>query len=57
MKPAPKVTDVVKVDKFVDNHFTKVPTIVTPIVLIDKTNIDATVIKDGFHKKEDVYKK
>lgn len=55
--PNKKVTDVVKVDKFVDNHFTKVPTIVTPIVLIDKTNIDATVIKDGFHKKEDVYKK
>lgn len=55
--PNKKVTDVVKVDKFINNNFTKVPTIVTPIVLIDKTNIDATVIKDGFHKKEDVYKK
>jgi len=24
---------------------------------VDKTNIDETVIKDGFQKKEDVYKK
>lgn len=55
--PTKKVVDVIKFDKKVNNNFTDVPTIVTPIVLVTKDNVDATVIKDGFHKKEDVYKK
>ena len=55
--PNKKVTDVIKFDKKVNDKFTDVPVIVTPIVLVTKSNIDATVIKDGFHKKEDVYKK
>ena len=55
--PNKKVTEVIKFDKKVNNKFTDVPVIVTPIVLVTKSNVDATVIKDGFHKKEDVYKK
>jgi D-xylose transport system substrate-binding protein len=34
-----------------------VPSILLPTVEVDKDNLDATVIADGFQKKEDVYKK
>jgi D-xylose transport system substrate-binding protein len=34
-----------------------VPTIVTPVVLVDKANLDSTIIADGFYTKDQVYKK
>lgn len=34
-----------------------VPSILLPTVQVDKSNLDSTVIADGFQKKEDVYKK
>ncbi len=57
--PKKKLTDIkgLTIDKNINNGFTDVPTIVTEIVLLTKDNIDETVIKDGFHKKENVYKK
>jgi D-xylose transport system substrate-binding protein len=33
-----------------------VPSILLDPIAVDKSNIDSTVIADGFHKKEDVYK-
>lgn len=52
---APK--DVVKVDRMINNGKVDVPTIVTPIVLVDKKNIDSTIIAEGFYTKEQVYGK
>ncbi|MEO6590027.1 MAG: D-xylose ABC transporter substrate-binding protein [Pyrinomonadaceae bacterium] len=40
----------------VNNGKIDVPSILLEPVTVDKTNLDETVIKDGFQKKEDVYK-
>ena len=52
---APK--DVLKVDKMINNGAVDVPTIVTPVALVDKANLDSTIIAEGFYTKEQVYKK
>jgi D-xylose transport system substrate-binding protein len=41
----------------VNNGKIDVPSILLPTLQVDKDNLDATVIADGFQKKEDVYKK
>ena len=46
---------VVTVDKVLNNGFADVPTIVTPIVLVNKGNIDDTIIKSNFYTKAQVY--
>jgi D-xylose transport system substrate-binding protein len=38
----------------VENGFKKVPSILEDVVSVDKANIQATVVKDGFHKAEDL---
>ncbi|WEK55548.1 MAG: D-xylose ABC transporter substrate-binding protein [Candidatus Cohnella colombiensis] len=43
-------------DKKVNNGKIDVPSILLDPIAVDKSNIDATVIADGFHSKEDVYK-
>lgn len=40
----------------INNGKKDVPSILIAPVLVDKTNMDATVIKDNFHAKQDVYK-
>jgi D-xylose transport system substrate-binding protein len=42
--------------KPVNNGKKDVPSILLDTIKVDKDNIDATVIKDGYHKREDVYK-
>ena len=39
----------------VDNGFTKVPTVVTPVVPITKDNIDSTLIAEKVFSREEVY--
>lgn len=39
----------------IDNGFTKVPTVVTPVVSITKANIDATLIAEKVFTREQVY--
>jgi D-xylose transport system substrate-binding protein len=39
------------------NGFKDVPSILLLPIQVDKSNLDATVIADGYHKKADVYKK
>ena len=51
-KGAPITGDLRKVN----NGKIEVPSLLLKPVEVDKANIDATLIKDGFHKKEDVYK-
>jgi D-xylose transport system substrate-binding protein len=40
----------------VNNGRKDVPSILLDSIAVDKANLDATVIKDGYHKREDVYK-
>lgn len=39
----------------INNGKIDVPSILYPAITVDKTNLDATIIKDGYHKREDVY--
>lgn len=38
-----------------DNGFTKVPTLITPVVLITRENIDSTLIAEKIYTREQVY--
>lgn len=51
-KPA---AEVVKADRMVNNGQVDVPTIVTPVVLVTKDNVDSTVVEGGFYTKEQVH--
>ncbi|MEX2414526.1 MAG: D-xylose ABC transporter substrate-binding protein [Paenibacillaceae bacterium] len=48
--------ETINTDKVINNGKIDVPSILLDPVAVDKTNIDATLIADGFHTKEDVYK-
>ena len=39
----------------INNGKIDVPSILYDSVAVDKANIDSTVIKDGYHKREDIY--
>src|SRR5262245_10300617 len=39
----------------INNGKKDVPAILLEPVVVDKSNVDATVIKDGYHKREDIY--
>jgi D-xylose transport system substrate-binding protein len=45
----------VKADRMINNGYVDVPTVVTPVVLITKDNLDGTIIAEGFYSKEQVY--
>ncbi len=53
--PEKPVKELVEVDREIDNGSVQVPTIVTPVVLVTKDNIDETIIAEGFYTKEQVY--
>ncbi|RDI39163.1 D-xylose ABC transporter substrate-binding protein [Falsibacillus pallidus] len=44
-------------DKKVNNGKIEVPSVLLSPIAVDKSNIDSTVIADGYHSREDVYKK
>lgn len=48
---------VLKVDKMINNGYTDVPTIVTPVVLVTKDNIMDTVVAGKFYTKKQIYRK
>jgi D-xylose transport system substrate-binding protein len=48
---------ILKVDRTVNNGAVDVPTIVTPVVLVNKSNLDSTVIAEGFYTHQQVYGK
>src|ERR1051326_1700725 len=39
----------------INNGRKDVPAILIPPMSVDKNNVDSTVIKDGYHKREDIY--
>jgi D-xylose transport system substrate-binding protein len=47
----------IKADRVINNGAVDVPTIVTPVILVDKTNLDSTIIAEGFYTRQQVYGK
>lgn len=47
----------IKVDRIINNGAVDVPTLVTPVVLVDRNNIDQTIIAEGFYTHRQVYGK
>jgi D-xylose transport system substrate-binding protein len=45
----------IKVDRMINNGAVDVPTIVTPVVLVDRNNLDQTIIAEGFYTHKQVY--
>ncbi len=48
---------ILKVDRVINNGAVDVPTIVTPVVLVDRKNLDSTIIAEGFYTRQQVYGK
>jgi D-xylose transport system substrate-binding protein len=48
--------EAVKTDGVVNNGKIDVPSIFLEPVMVDRDNLESTVLKDGFHKREDVFK-
>src|ERR1700761_5344426 len=44
-----------KADRVINNGAVDVPTLVTPVMLVDKSNLDTTIIADGFYTHKQVY--
>lgn len=53
--PEKPVPELVQVSRLVNNNFTDVPTIVTPVIRLTRENIATTVIASGFYKHEQVF--
>jgi D-xylose transport system substrate-binding protein len=47
--------DAIKADRMINNGLVDVPTVVTPVVLVTRSNLDDTVIAGGFYTREQVY--
>ena len=45
----------VKTNSTMDNGYKEVPTVALESFVVDKDNIDDTIIKDGYQSKEEVY--
>jgi D-xylose transport system substrate-binding protein len=43
-------------DRKVNNGKIQVPSVLLSPIAVDRFNVDQTIIQDGFHSKEDVYK-
>jgi D-xylose transport system substrate-binding protein len=53
--PGKPAAELIPNARMIDNGFGPIPTIVTPVVLVTKDNIDSTVIAGGHLTKEQVY--
>lgn len=53
--PDKPIKEIIEIDRYVENNQKKVPTVVTPVVVVNKDNIMDTVVADDFHAKEDIY--
>ncbi|ACY19086.1 substrate-binding domain-containing protein [Haliangium ochraceum] len=53
--PDKPVTELVEADRTINNGAVEVPTIVTPVVLVTKDNVEDTVVAGEFYTKEQVF--
>jgi D-xylose transport system substrate-binding protein len=54
--PDKPIDEIVNIDRYVDNGQIEVPTVITPIVVVNKDNIMDTVVAAGFHEATDIFK-
>src|SRR5271167_1724354 len=47
--PDKEAKSLFKIDRTINNGAVDVPTLVTPVVLVDKSNLDSTIIAEGFY--------
>jgi D-xylose transport system substrate-binding protein len=55
--PGKDPKSLIKVDRMINNGAVDVPTLVTPVVLVDKNNLDQTIIAEGLYTHRQVYGK
>lgn len=55
--PDKEAKSLFKVDRIINNGAVDVPTLVTEVVLVDKNNLDQTIIAGGFYTHKQVYGK
>jgi D-xylose transport system substrate-binding protein len=48
---------ILRPDRIINNGAVDVPTIVTPVVLVDRSNLDTTIIAEGIYSHQQVYGK
>lgn len=48
--------ETVAINRKVNNGKIEVPSVLLPPIAVDKSNIDETIIADGFHSREEVYR-
>ncbi len=53
--PDKPISEIIDINRYVDNGKIEVPTVVTPVVIVNKDNIMDTVVADEFHSAEDIY--
>ncbi|MFW6287256.1 MAG: substrate-binding domain-containing protein [bacterium] len=53
--PESSIEDIIDIDRYVNNGRYDVPTVVTPVVIVNKDNIMNTVVADEFHSEGDIY--
>jgi D-xylose transport system substrate-binding protein len=55
INPDKEPKTLLKADRVINNGAIEVPTLVTPVVLVDKSNLDSTIIAEGFYSHKQVY--
>lgn len=53
--PDLRAAGAIKADRMINNGMVDVPTVITPVVLVTRDNLDDTVIAGRFFTKEQVY--
>ena len=53
--PDKPISEIIEVNRHVDTGIKEVPTVVTPVVIVNKDNIMDTVVADGFHSEEAIF--
>jgi ABC-type xylose transport system substrate-binding protein len=53
--PEKKITEIIKPDRMINNGVSEVLTIMTPVKLITRANINDTLIKGGVYSWDQVY--
>lgn len=53
--PDKPIEEIINIDRYVNNGKNEVPTVVTPVVIVNQDNIMDTVVADEYHSKEDIY--
>lgn len=54
--PDKPLSEIINIDRYVDNGQIEVPTVITEIVVVNQDNIMDTVVADGYHEATEIFK-